>query len=109
MRNLSKGTDLEDCATEEKLDLEIKQLDVTDPDSVTNCLNNPEELDVLINNAGFEVQAAEQIDDETMLKQLETNVLGPSDNAGSHPDLERTWKRSHCKCKQHRGKSCFPI
>ena len=78
MRNLSKGTDLEDCATEEKLDLEIKQLDVTDPDSVTNCINNPEELDVLINNAGFEVQAAvEQIDDELMLKQLETNVLGP--------------------------------
>ena len=65
MRNLSKGTDLEDCATEEKLDLEIKQLDVTDPDSVTNCINNP-------------VQAAvEQIDDELMLKQLETNVLGP--------------------------------
>ena len=65
MRNLSKGTDLEDCATEEKLDLEIKQLDVTDPDSVTNCINNPEELDVLINNAGFEVQAAvEQIDDD---------------------------------------------
>ena len=78
MRNLSNGTDLEYCATEEKLDLEIKQLYVTDPDSVTNCINNPEELDVLINNAGFEVQAAvEQIDDELMLKQLETNVLGP--------------------------------
>ena len=78
MRNLSKGQDLLDLAEKEQLSLETKQLDVTNPESIASCIEHPEEIDVLINNAGFEVQAAiEQIDDELMLQQLETNVFGP--------------------------------
>lgn len=35
-------------------------------------------IDVLVNNAGFEVQGAlEMIDDDLMQRQLDTNVLGP--------------------------------
>ena len=50
MRNLSKGQDLLDLAEKEQLSLEIKQLDVTNPESIALCIEHPEEIDVLINN-----------------------------------------------------------
>lgn len=78
MRTVSKGDDLRRLAGEEGLAVEIRQLDVTDPASVEACLADPSEIDVLVNNAGFEVQGAvEQIDDVLMRRQFETNVMGP--------------------------------
>ena len=78
MRTVSKGDDLRRLAGEEGLAVEIRQLDVTDLASVEACLADPNEIDVLINNAGFEVQGAiEQVDDVLMQRQLETNVMGP--------------------------------
>ena len=78
MRTVSKGDDLRRLAEDEGLDIEIRQLDVTDPDSVEASMADPADIDVLVNNAGFEVQGAiEQIDDVLMQRQLETNVLGP--------------------------------
>ncbi len=78
MRTVSKGDDLRRLAEGEGLDIEIRQLDVTDPDSVEAAIADPANIDVLVNNAGFEVQGAiEQIDDVLMQRQLETNVMGP--------------------------------
>ncbi|MDP6213555.1 MAG: SDR family oxidoreductase [Acidimicrobiales bacterium] len=78
MRTVSKGDDLRRLAEGEGLDIEIRQLDVTDPDSVEAAIADPASIDVLVNNAGFEVQGAiEQIDDVLMQRQLETNVMGP--------------------------------
>ena len=78
MRTVSKGDDLRRLAGEEGLAVEIRQLDVTDLASVEACLADPYEIDVLVNNAGFEVEGAiEQIDDSLMWRQLETNVMGP--------------------------------
>jgi len=78
MRTVSKGDDLRRLGDEEGLDIEIRQLDVTDPDSVEAAMADPDDIDVLVNNAGFEVQGAiEQIDDVLMQRQLETNVMGP--------------------------------
>mgnify|MGYP001185665723 FL=1 len=78
MRTVSKGDDLRRLGDEEGLDIEIRQLDVTDPDSVEAAMADPSGIDVLVNNAGFEVQGAiEQIDDVLMQRQLETNVMGP--------------------------------
>ena len=78
MRTVSKGDDLRRLAGEEGLAVEIRQLDVTDLASVEACLADPNEIDVLVNNAGFEVQGAiEQVDDALMQRQLETNVMGP--------------------------------
>ena len=56
----------------------IRQLEGCDPASVKACRADPLDIDVLVNNAGFEVQGAiDQIDDSLMERQLETNVKGP--------------------------------
>ena len=78
MRTLAKGAELRSTAEDEGLPIEIRQLDVCDPDSVEACIADPLDIDVLVNNAGFEVQGAiEQIDDALMQRQFETNVMGP--------------------------------
>ena len=49
-----------------------------EPASIAEALADAADIDVLVNNAGFEVQGAlEMIDDELMHRQLDTNVLGP--------------------------------
>ncbi|MGE4566425.1 MAG: SDR family oxidoreductase [Acidimicrobiales bacterium] len=78
MRDLAKGEELRQVAAQEGLAIELCQLDVNDLASVEAALVDPLAFDVLINNAGFEVEAAiEQVSDELMWQQLDTNVLGP--------------------------------
>ena len=78
MRSLVKGEDLRRLADAEGLDVELSELDVNDLASVEAALSDPLAFDVLVNNAGFEVEAAiEQVDDALMWQQLDTNVLGP--------------------------------
>ncbi|MBK5288778.1 MAG: SDR family oxidoreductase [Acidimicrobiia bacterium] len=78
MRNVAKGDLLlADCAAE-GLEIEVRHLDVCDLASVDAALADASEIDVLVNNAGFEIQGAlEMIDDDLMRRQLDTNVLGP--------------------------------
>ena len=78
MRSVDKGASLLDEAAAEGLDIETRRLDVCDPDSIADALADAADIDVLVNNAGFEVQGAlEMIDDDLMQRQLDTNVLGP--------------------------------
>ena len=78
MRNLDKGAALAATAKAEKLPIEMRTLDVCDAASVEAALADAATIDVLINNAGFEVQGGlEMVDDELMQKQLDTNVIGP--------------------------------
>lgn len=78
MRDLSKGDSLKSECETEGLNIEIRHLDVCDPASVESALNDAASIDVLVNNAGFEVQGAlELISDELMQRQLDTNVMGP--------------------------------
>lgn len=78
MRNLDKGDVLRVRAAEEDLEMEVRRLDVCDPASVAEALHDPSELDVVINNAGFEVQASlAMVDDDLLHRQLDTNVFGP--------------------------------
>ncbi len=78
MRTVAKAADLRSTAEAEGLAIEIRSLDVRDPASVAAGVGDPAEIDVVINNAGFEVSGAlEMIDDELWTRQLDTNVLGP--------------------------------
>ena len=78
MRNTAKADDLRSACQQENVEVEVRQLDVCDPASVETALKDAAEIDVLINNAGFEIQGAvELISDELMHRQLDTNVLGP--------------------------------
>jgi NAD(P)-dependent dehydrogenase (short-subunit alcohol dehydrogenase family) len=78
MRNPAKGDALRAATDADGLAIEIRQLDVTDAASVTAAIGDPLELDVVVNNAGFEVQSAmELVDDELLARQLDTNVRGP--------------------------------
>ncbi len=78
MRTVAKGDDLRSTAEAEGLPFEIRRLDVSDPASVAQGIGDPNEIDVIVNNAGFEVSGAlELVDDELWTRQLDTNVLGP--------------------------------
>ena len=78
MRTVAKGDDLRSTAEAEGLPIEIRRLDVSDPVSVAEGIGDPTDVDVVVNNAGFEVSGAlELVDDELWTRQLDTNVLGP--------------------------------
>lgn len=78
MRTLANGDELRAAADAERLPIEIRQLDVCDPGSVAAALADAGELDVIVNNAGFEVTGAlELVDDDLWRRQLDTNLLGP--------------------------------
>jgi NAD(P)-dependent dehydrogenase (short-subunit alcohol dehydrogenase family) len=78
MRNLAKGDALREIAAAENLAIEIRPLDVCDPASIATAIADPNELDVVVNNAGFEVNGAvEMVDDELLARQFDTNVAGP--------------------------------
>ncbi len=78
MRNLAKGADLSAAAEAERLTIEVRSLDVCDPSSVAAALHDAPTIDVVVNNAGFEVQGAvELVGDDLMRAQFDTNVLGP--------------------------------
>ncbi|HUS44398.1 MAG TPA: SDR family oxidoreductase [Ilumatobacteraceae bacterium] len=78
MRTLAKGDDLRSAIEAEHLPIEIRRLDVSNPASVAEGVGDPTEIDVIVNNAGFEVTGAlELVDDDLWTRQLDTNVLGP--------------------------------
>jgi NAD(P)-dependent dehydrogenase (short-subunit alcohol dehydrogenase family) len=78
MRTVAKGDDLRATAEAENLPIEIRRLDVSDVASVAEGIGDPADIDVVVNNAGFEVGGAlELVDDELWTRQLDTNVLGP--------------------------------
>jgi NAD(P)-dependent dehydrogenase (short-subunit alcohol dehydrogenase family) len=78
MRNLEKGRELLDAAKAQGLDVEPVQLDVRDDASVRNAVARTGVVDVLVNNAGFEVWGPlEEMTVEDLKDQFETNVYGP--------------------------------
>ena len=78
MRNLDNGDQLRQFVGDEGLPVEIRRLDVCDSDSVADAIHDPDTIDVVINNAGFEVQSSVAMLDEDLLRrQLDTNVMGP--------------------------------
>jgi NAD(P)-dependent dehydrogenase (short-subunit alcohol dehydrogenase family) len=78
MRTPAKGDHLRDALSAEQLEAEVRQLDVCDPASVAAAVHDPEAIDVIVNNAGFEVQGAiELVGDDLLHRQFDTNVYGP--------------------------------
>ena len=78
MRNPAKSDALDDAVATEGLSVTKRTLDVADQASVDAALTDADDIDVLINNAGYEVQSSvEQLTDDLMYGQLETNVMGP--------------------------------
>ena len=76
MRNPANAEAL--LAEAEGLAVEVRPLDVCDAASVDAALHDAATIDVLVNNAGYEVQSAvEQLTDDILLRQLDTNVVGP--------------------------------
>ena len=81
MRNPAKAGELEKAKSEEKLAIEVLQLDVTDEASVTNAVRQVIDaagrIDVLVNNAGIGAHGPiEETDDDEAKEIFETNFFG---------------------------------
>ncbi|MBI2912816.1 MAG: SDR family oxidoreductase [Chloroflexi bacterium] len=78
MRNPDAGRDLVEGAKAQGWDLSVLPLDVRDDASVAAAVRQAGEVDVLVNNAGFEVWGAlEEMAVADLADQFETNVYGP--------------------------------
>jgi len=81
MRNLNKSTQLQEIAVKEKIPLKIIPLDVNDEASVNyafdTILKENETIDVLVNNAGYDVFGSlEELTIDEIKGQFETNFFG---------------------------------
>ena len=78
MRTPEKGRDLAEAAKANGWDLTVLSLDVRDDASVRSALDQADEIDVLVNNAGVEVWGPlEEMTLGDLKDQFETNVYGP--------------------------------
>lgn len=81
MRNLDKSTRMKEIAKKDSLPLEVLQLDVTDDKSVADAIdmisNRHRRIDVLVNNAGYDMHGAvEDLSIDDIKTQFETNFFG---------------------------------
>jgi NAD(P)-dependent dehydrogenase (short-subunit alcohol dehydrogenase family) len=81
MRNPAKGADLIKAAENEKLPIQVEQLDVTDFNSIKDFMTligeSAGRMDVLVNNAGHVlIGSLEDLSMKETQDQLDTNLLG---------------------------------
>ena len=81
MRNLDKSTRTKEIAKKDSLPLEVLKLDVTDDKSVADAIdmisNRHRRIDVLVNNAGYDMHGAvEDLSIDEIKTQFETNFFG---------------------------------
>jgi NAD(P)-dependent dehydrogenase (short-subunit alcohol dehydrogenase family) len=80
MRNLRKDGELKAAAAAAKVDVHIRPLDVLDQKSIDAAVKDVTAqgpVDVLVNNAGFEMRGPiEEIDEDEVKRQFDTNVFG---------------------------------
>ncbi|MEX0749883.1 MAG: SDR family oxidoreductase [Dehalococcoidia bacterium] len=80
MRDTSKAGDLQAAAAKESLDVQVLRLDLLDQSSIDAAIAEAQKaapIDVLVNNAGFEVRSSvEDASEDEVRRQFETNVIG---------------------------------
>src|SRR6476659_10337241 len=81
MRHLDKSSRIKETAKKDNLPVEVLQLDVADDKSVKDAIseisNKQGRIDVLVNNAGYDVTGAvEELSMDEIKAQFETNFFG---------------------------------
>jgi NAD(P)-dependent dehydrogenase (short-subunit alcohol dehydrogenase family) len=80
MRDIKKGSKIQEIAKKEKLPITIIQLDVDKPESITSAvkqvISEKKRIDVLVNNAGYGIFGClEDLTIEELKAQFETNFF----------------------------------
>jgi NAD(P)-dependent dehydrogenase (short-subunit alcohol dehydrogenase family) len=80
MRDLAKAGELKDATAKENLSVDLLKLDLLDQASIDAAIAQAQReapIDVLVNNAGFEVRSSiEDASEDEIRSQFETNVIG---------------------------------
>ncbi|MBF0483453.1 MAG: SDR family oxidoreductase [Candidatus Omnitrophica bacterium] len=81
LRDLSKNTDLKNRAKEFNTTIDIQQLDVNKPETITTTIEYIKQkygrIDILINNAGYSIGGFfEDLSDQDIRSIMETNFFG---------------------------------
>ncbi len=82
MRNLDKAESLQQAADQKELNVHIKSLDVTQPvtfgELIQEVIDETGRIDVLVNNAGIlRAGAFEDLSEQAIREVMETNFFGP--------------------------------
>jgi len=81
VRDIQNATELVDIAKSENLDIQLRLLDVSEPDTfasfVEDIVAQNQSIDVLVNNAGIiRTGACEDLSEATLREVMETNFFG---------------------------------
>jgi NAD(P)-dependent dehydrogenase (short-subunit alcohol dehydrogenase family) len=78
VRNRERGQDLAEAAREKDCNLSVLPLDVCDDSAVAAAIERVGTVDVLVNNAGFQIYGPmEEMSVSDLVQQFDTNVYGP--------------------------------
>ena len=83
-RNAPKAQELRDFAASEGVSISVHEMDVTSDSSVRDAVAGMDQVDVLINNAGYGYGGpVESFEGEEILAQLDLNVVGTARTANA--------------------------
>ena len=109
-RNAPKAQELLDFAASEGVSISIHEMDVTSDASVRDAVAGMDQVDVLINNAGYGYGGpVESFAGEEILAQLDLNVVGAARTANAVlPDMRARGDGLIIQVSSTAGRAAFP-
>ncbi len=109
-RNAPKAQELRDFAESEGVSISVHEMDVTSDSSVRNAVAGMDQVDVLINNAGYGYGGpVESFEGEEILAQLDLNIVGAARTANAVlPGMRERGDGLIIQVSSTAGRAAFP-